>query len=64
MEGMAGYLLDFALVALLIVGITAIMGVLTNGIGENLFGRGKKSHFVDQAAKSTSGWKEVGGNKK
>lgn len=60
---MAGYLMDFAIVTVLIVGITALMGVITNGIGENIFGRNKRTEFTDQAAKFVSGWKEVGGKK-
>ncbi|WML49561.1 hypothetical protein RCG23_06175 [Neobacillus sp. PS3-34] len=61
---MGGYIFDLTVVALLIVGITALMGVITNGIGENLFGGKKRSEFVDQSAKYQTGWKAVGGNKK
>jgi len=52
------------MVALLIVGITALMGVITNGFGEKVFGGKNRSEFVDEAAKYQTGWKTVGGNKK
>ncbi|MDP4162954.1 MAG: hypothetical protein Q8906_09175 [Bacillota bacterium] len=61
---MVGYIADLTMVALLIVGITALMGVLTNGMGEKLFGGKKKTEFVDESAKYIAGWKSVGGNKK
>ncbi len=58
------YILDFALVSLLIIGITALLGVISNGIGIHLFGRKNRSKFVDQSDKSTAGFNMVGGNKK
>ncbi|OCA84255.1 hypothetical protein A8F94_16195 [Bacillus sp. FJAT-27225] len=61
---MGEYLFDFAVVTILIVGITAVMGVLTNGIGISLFGRGKKNEFVDQIAGNQKGWKQIGGKRK
>jgi hypothetical protein len=61
---MAGYIIDLTVVALLVVGITALMGVLTNGIGEKFFGGKQKSEFVDKSASVQTGWKYVGGNKK
>lgn len=61
---MAAYMADFALVIGLIIGITALNGVITNGIGNKLFGRSKKSEFVDQSARMQTGWKEVGGKSK
>ncbi|WP_071393909.1 hypothetical protein [Bacillus tuaregi] len=61
---MVAYTVDFLLIALLIIGITAINGVLTNGIGNALFGRNKKSEFVTQSARVQTGWKQVGGTKK
>ena len=35
---MIAYIFDFLLVTILIIGITAINGVIANGIGEKLFG--------------------------
>ncbi|WP_313800666.1 hypothetical protein [Cytobacillus sp.] len=61
---MGGYIFDLAVVALLIIGFTATLGVLTNGIGEKLFSGKKGSVFVDQSIKIQSGWKLVGGKKK
>ncbi|CEG26110.1 hypothetical protein [Bacillus sp. B-jedd] len=60
---MGEYLMDFAIVTVLVVGITALMGVITNGIGENIFGRKNRSEFTNQASKFTAGWNEVGGKK-
>jgi hypothetical protein len=60
---MGGYIADLTMVALLIVGITALMGVITNGIGEKVFGGKRRSEFVDESAKYQSGWKTVGGKK-
>ncbi|MEH7253496.1 MULTISPECIES: hypothetical protein [Bacillaceae] len=61
---MGGYIADLTMVAILIIGITALMGVITNGFGENVFGGKKRSEFVDQSAKYQTRWKSVGGNKK
>jgi len=61
---MVEYIIDFATVSLLIIGITAMMGALTNGIGSGLFGGKKRSEFVDQSAKVQVGWKQVGGKSK
>jgi hypothetical protein len=64
LAGLAGYITDLTIVAILVVGITAFLGVITNGIGENLFGGKKKSEFVQESEKYQTGWKAVGGNKK
>ena len=61
---MPRYILDFTLVSVLVIGITAIMGVLSNGIGNHIFGGNNSSEFVDQSNKSTAGFKLVGGKKK
>jgi hypothetical protein len=61
---MGSYLLDLVIVAVLVVGLTALMGVITNGIGEKVFGGKRRSEFVDESAKYQTGWKMVGGNKK
>lgn len=61
---MGAYILDLTIVALLIVGITALMGVITNSFGEKVFGGKNRSEFVDESAKYQTGWKTVGGNKK
>jgi len=61
---MGAYIMDLSIVALLIVGITALMGVITNSFGEKVFGGKNRSEFVDESAKYQTGWKAVGGNKK
>lgn len=61
---MGAYILDFVLVAGLIIGITAINGVLVNSLGENLIGRKRKSEFVDKSVQIQAGWKQVGGGHK
>lgn len=62
---MAGYFIDLTIVAVLIIAITATMGVLTNGIGTKVFGGKDKNLFVDKSTRMQTGWKQVGGfNKK
>jgi len=58
---MIAYFVDFLLVALLVIGITATNGIITDGIGNKLFGRNKKSQFVNQSTLIQKGWKNVGG---
>ncbi|ETI66766.1 hypothetical protein BAVI_20823, partial [Neobacillus vireti LMG 21834] len=53
---MGAYITDLAIVALLIVGITALMGVITNSFGEKVFGGKHRSEFVDESAKYQTGW--------
>lgn len=57
------YFIDFAIVAALIVGITALNGVITHNIGYRFFGRNTKDLHFDQTQKTQSGWKLVGGKK-
>jgi len=61
---MGGYIIDLTVVTILIVGITAVMGVITNGIGEKVFGGKNRTEFVDESAKYQTGWKMVGGKRK
>jgi len=61
---MGTYIMDLTIVALLIVGITALMGVITNSFGEKVFGGKNRSEFVDESAKYQTGWKAVGGKRK
>ncbi|KAA0546521.1 hypothetical protein FZW96_14845 [Bacillus sp. BGMRC 2118] len=62
---MAQYFIDFTLVSLLVIGLTAILGVLLNGIGERFFGRGKAGYeTVHQSTHTQTGWNNVGGKKK
>lgn len=61
---MLAYIIDLTIVALLIIVITALMGVITNSFGEKVFGGKRRGEFVDESAKYQTGWKTVGGNKK
>lgn len=61
---MGGYIMDLTIVALLIVGITATIGVITNGVGTRFFSGNKRNEFVDQSTRLQTGWKNVGGSSK
>ncbi|MBP0724593.1 hypothetical protein J5Y03_05255 [Bacillus sp. RG28] len=58
---MVGYFIDLVLVAIFVIGITAFNGVITNSIGEKLFGRKEKSKFVDMSDRMTANFNRVGG---
>lgn len=60
---MVPYFIDFFIVLGLIIAITALNGVITNGIGNKVFGRKNKSQFVNQSSRVQTGWKEIGGKK-
>ncbi|MDR7000798.1 hypothetical protein J2Y67_003268 [Neobacillus niacini] len=59
-----GYIADLTIVAVLVVGITALMGVITNGVGERVFGGKKRTEFTDRVSSYQTNWKQVGGNRK
>jgi hypothetical protein len=61
---MGGYIADLTMVTLLVVGLTALMGDITNGIGEKVFGGKRRNEFVDESAKYQTSWKMIGGKKK
>ena len=61
---MGEYVFDLSIVAVLIIGITALVGVLTNSAGETFFGGKKRTEFTDKSADVQAGWKLVGGSKK
>ena len=61
---MLAYIVDFLMVMGLIIVITALNGVITNGIGNKVFGRNKSSEFVVQSSRMQTGWKEIGGKTK
>jgi len=60
---MGAYITDLTIVALLIIALTALMGVITNSIGEKVFGGKLRTEFVDESAKYRTGWKAVGGKR-
>ncbi|SFA43063.1 hypothetical protein SAMN05192569_100565 [Parageobacillus thermantarcticus] len=61
---MAQYFIDYIIVFGLIVGITALMGVIANGIGEKIFGGSKRKEHVNESKHIQSGWNLVGGKNK
>ncbi|WP_367018245.1 hypothetical protein [Priestia koreensis] len=61
---MTGYVVDFLLVAMLVIGFTAIMGVTLNGIGERLLSHKRRNEFVVRSNRTQEGWNKVGGKKK
>ncbi len=61
---MMEYAVDFFLFALFIIGLTAFMGPLTNGLGHLLSPRHKKNSYVRQTTLSQAGFKPVGGKSK
>jgi hypothetical protein len=62
---MISYFVEFTFLALLIIGLTAFLGPITNGIGEKFFNRKSDvNFFVKQSAKTQTGWRPVGGRKK
>jgi hypothetical protein len=61
---MGAFAFDFFLLFAFIIGITALMGVILNGIGENFFGGKEKDKFFTRSAKVQTGWNTVGGKTK
>jgi len=61
---MGGYIVDFLIVALLVIGITALNGVMSNAIGLKVFGGKNKSEISDKSLSIQTGWNSVGGTKK
>lgn len=61
---MVGYIVDLAIVAILIIGITAFMGVIPNAIGTTFFGGKKRYEYVERTKMTQTGWKLVGGKQK
>jgi hypothetical protein len=60
---MTQYVIDYIIVSVLIVGITAFMGVIANGIGEKIFGGSKRKEHVNETKHTQAGWNLVGGKK-
>lgn len=61
---MGELLIDLGIVATLVIGLTAFLGVIPEAIGVKLFGRNKKNEFVDASKRTQTNWKHVGGTKK
>lgn len=60
---MISYILDFALVFILIISLTATVGVITNSIGIKFFSRGQKDEFTSQNNKTLANFRLVSKNK-
>ncbi|MGM9923960.1 MAG: hypothetical protein ACI35R_06930 [Bacillus sp. (in: firmicutes)] len=58
---MVEYIVDLALIAVLVVGSTALNGVIAHTIGVKLFGGRKKNVHLDASMHTQKGWKQVGG---
>lgn len=61
---MTDFIIDFILLALLIIGITAFNGIITNVFGMKIFGRGDVNRFTSTNAQTQTGWRKVGGTNK
>ncbi|KXG10175.1 hypothetical protein AT864_01736 [Anoxybacillus sp. P3H1B] len=60
---MTQYFIDFMIVGVLIIGMTALMGVFANGVGEYVFGGSRRLEHIQKTAKTQEGWNRVGGKK-
>ena len=58
---MVHYFIDLLIVAVLVIGFTALNGVIGNTIGEKIFGGKKKDIFRDATSNTQAGWKSVSG---
>ncbi|MBU8906917.1 hypothetical protein [Desertibacillus haloalkaliphilus] len=56
---MGAFVIDFAILAVLIIVITALNGVVTSAIGRKVFGGSNVHRFTDQSAATKAGWKKV-----
>ena len=61
---MFAFIRDFLIIAILIIGITALMGVIARGIAQTFFAGKNKGFFIDKSKSFQTGWNEVGGKKK
>ncbi|MGN1401519.1 MAG: hypothetical protein ACI4XL_08465 [Bacillus sp. (in: firmicutes)] len=58
---MGPYLFDLLIVTVLVIGLTALNGVIGNSIGNLLFGGKKRSIHKEATVSTQTGWKRVGG---
>ncbi|RZT23186.1 MULTISPECIES: hypothetical protein [Fictibacillus] len=56
---MLSFFTDLTLLALCVVGITALMGTISQVIAVKLFGGKKVSHFVDKSKSFQQNWNPV-----
>lgn len=53
------FIIDLIVFAVLVIGLTAMLGVISTSIGERIFGRKKGSDFYDQNMNSQKGWRKM-----
>jgi hypothetical protein len=56
---LVAFFTDLALLALCVVGITAMMGTISQVIAVKLFGGNKVNHFVDKSKSFQQNWSPV-----
>ncbi|HEU5139093.1 MAG TPA: hypothetical protein VFT51_03910 [Bacillales bacterium] len=56
---MIGFLIDLLVLAVLVIGLTAMLGVISTQIGERVFGRKKGNVFYDHNMNSQKGWRKM-----
>jgi len=58
---LGNFILDMVLVGLTIIGLTAFLAVIVQGIGQGLFGRNKQDEYLSKSRSFQSEWRGVGG---
>lgn len=53
------FVIDLIVFAILVIGLTALLGVISASIGERIFGRKKGNDFYDQNMNSQKGWRKM-----
>ncbi|HEX7064498.1 MAG TPA: hypothetical protein VF199_05460 [Bacillales bacterium] len=56
---MIGFIVDLLVLAVLVIGLTAMLGVISTKIGERVFGGKKGNIFYDQNMNSQKGWRKM-----
>ncbi|WP_078555174.1 hypothetical protein [Bacillus alkalicellulosilyticus] len=58
---MTAFIVDFLLLAAIVIGLTALNGILTNVFGMKILGRGQVDRYTTKSAATQTGWRKVGG---
>ncbi|MEQ6375497.1 hypothetical protein RZN22_02995 [Bacillaceae bacterium S4-13-58] len=61
---MGSLILDTVLIALLVIGLTAFLAVIVNGIGTKVIGKKNSKEYLGKGRSYQNNWKAVGGTKK
>lgn len=56
---MVPYVIDLLLLAVLVIGLTAMLGVISTSLGERIFGRKKSNDFYNHNLNSQKGWRKM-----